>query len=78
MNSTYADICGDEALYGGVDGPVDLWTSRPLPDLKPEDVQHACIQPAHTHKDKSLITATELSEGENSQGINNQMLICLS
>lgn len=45
--SSDADVPGDEALQLGVDGPVDMRTSRPLSDLQPEDVQHASTQPAH-------------------------------
>lgn len=39
---------GDEALQGGVHGPVDLQSSRLLSDLQPQDVQHSRVQPAHT------------------------------
>lgn len=41
-----ADASGDEALQRGVHGPVDLWTSRLLSDLQPQDVQHSGVQPA--------------------------------
>lgn len=66
MVSCEADDRVDEALQAGVDGPVGLRTAALLPDVQPDDVQHSCIQPAHT-TDPSV--TTELADEEGAEPV---------
>lgn len=59
-----SDVSGDQPLQGGVDDPVDLQTSRFLPDLYPEDEERSGVQPAHARTHASATRATAGVTGE--------------